>query len=111
MFRIVAAAVLLAGSASLALAATDEELRSQIVGSWGQDASCGTGRLTFNADGTFTLARPDRSQGGTWSIAGGMLSGTASDGSPRPDVGLSFEADTMIFKFGKQEDRFARCAS
>jgi hypothetical protein len=111
MFRMTVTALALAVSTAVAFAASDAELREAIVGSWGQDATCSTGTLTFNTDGTFTLIRPDRNETGTWSIAGGMLTGIASDGSARPEVGVSVEGDAMIFKFGTQQDKFARCAS
>jgi len=109
MLRTTVAALVLAASAAVALAASDAELREAIVDSWGQDAACSTGTLTFNADGTFALARPDRNETGTWAIAGGMLTGTTSDGSTRPEVEVSFEADAMSFKNRSGEDKFVRC--
>jgi hypothetical protein len=109
MIRQVLAASLLAASTSLALAATDEELKAGIVGSWGQDATCASGTLTFNADGTFALARGDDSDVGTWQISGGVLSGATSDGASRPDVKLTIEGDTLVF--GEMEETLTRCAS
>jgi hypothetical protein len=111
MIRTTLAAIVLAASASFAFAATDADLRDQIVGAWGQDASCGTGKLTFNADGTFALSRPDRNETGTWQIAGGMLTGIASDGTARPEVGVSFDGEAMNFAMGPRTDTFVRCAS
>jgi len=109
MIRPVLAALLFAASAPLALAATDDELKAAIVGAWGQDSTCTSGTLTFNADGTFALAREDRSDTGTWTIAGGVLSGTTSDGSSRPDVKLTIEGDTLIF--GDMDETLTRCGS
>jgi hypothetical protein len=110
MFRTAAAILALASSASLALAATDEELRQQIAGSWGQDPTCSTGRLTFNTDGTFTLGRPDRNETGTWQIAGGMLTGVVSDGSSRPEVTISFGDGTLAMTSGDRTETLSRCS-
>jgi hypothetical protein len=60
MLRTAFFALALAVSASLASAATDDELRQQIVGAWGQDATCSTGALGFAADGTFTFSQPGK---------------------------------------------------
>lgn len=100
--------MLFAASASLALAATDEELRALIVGAWGQDATCASGTLTFSADGTFALARGEDSDTGTWAISGGVLSGATSEGSSRPDVNRTIEGDTLVF--GEMEETLTRCA-
>jgi len=91
MIRPALTILLVAASASFAHAATDEELRQQIVGAWGQDATCSTGSLSFAADGTFTFARPGLDpQAGTWSVAGGLLSGARADGSAQPEAAISF---------------------
>jgi hypothetical protein len=108
MIKAVLVASLLAASASLAFAATDEELRTLIVGAWGQDPTCQSGSLTFNADGTFALARGEDSDTGTWQITGGMLSGATSDGNSRPDVKLTIEGDSLIF--GEMDETLTRCA-
>ena len=109
MTRPLLAASLLAASASLAFAATDDELRAGIVGTWGQDSACTTGTLTFNADGTFALARGEDSDIGTWQISGGVLSGATSEGSSRPDVKLRIEGDTLVF--GEMDETLTRCGS
>jgi len=111
MFRTSTAILALACSASFALAATDEELRQQIEGSWGQDLTCSTGRLTFNADGSFILARPDRGETGTWQIAGGVMTGTTSDGSSRPEVTISFGDGTLAMTSGDHTETLSRCSA
>jgi hypothetical protein len=113
MTRSVIAALLLVASATLALAATDDELKAGIVGTWGQDSACTTGTLTFNADGSFALARGDTLDTGTWQIADGVLSGTTSDGSSRPDVKLSIEGDNLVLgdMEGGRSETLTRCAS
>jgi hypothetical protein len=108
MIRPILALLLFAASAPLALAASDDELRAAIVGAWGQDPTCTSGTLTFNADGTFALARGEDSDTGTWQISGGLLSGATSDGASRPDVNLTIEGDTLVF--GEMEETLTRCA-
>ncbi len=106
------AAVLLAMAPTLALAATDDELRQQIVGGWGENAACADS-LVFNADGTFTMLRAgaDPAGQGTWSIANGILSGATPDGS-MPDVTLRIEATKLYFEEGGQVvNELTRCAS
>lgn len=113
MIRPILTALLLAASASLACAATDEELKAEIVGAWGQDAACTSGTLTFNGDGTFSLARDDRAETGTWQITGGVLSGATADGSSRPDVKVRIEGDSLHLD-GTDEtpgETLTRCAS
>ena len=108
------AALLLAAASSTAFAATDDELRAQIVGAWGADAACAEASLVFNADGTFSIneggtdvaGRP-----GTWSIANGILSGATADGA-MPDVMLRIEEAKLYFEEGGQVvNELTRCAS
>lgn len=76
-FRILLTALAVATAPTLALAATDDELRQQIVGSWGQDPVCARGALSFAADGTYTIVLTDDDpETGTWSITDGVLTGT-----------------------------------
>lgn len=114
MIRPALTILLVAASASFAQAATDDELRQQIVGAWGQDESCSTGSLSFAEDGTFTFARPGLdSQSGTWSIAGGMLNGARADGSKQPEAAVTF-ADgklTLAEAASEQSATFFRCPS
>ena len=108
------AAILLASASSLALAATDDELRAQIVGAWGADAACANASLVFNADGTFSInegATDATSRPGTWSIANGVLSGATADGA-MPDVTLRIEEAKLYFEEGGQVvNELTRCAS
>lgn len=108
MIRIIIAAAALASSASLALAATDDELREQILGPWGQDAACADGALTFAADGTYALVRPgDDTESGTWAIADGILTG---EGQPASKV--TIEGDSLSLGDPKGNGRvetFNRC--
>jgi hypothetical protein len=113
--RMIALAALLVAVPSLALAATDEELRQQIVGSWGQNAACAEASLVFNADGTFAMVEagrdPASQRGGTWSIAGGVLSGSTPEGS-MPDVTVRVEDTKLFFEEGGQVvNELTRCAS
>jgi hypothetical protein len=90
--RSLALAFVLAGTVA-ALAATDDELRQQIVGKWGETAECTDSTLTFNADGTFG----DGDRTGTYAIASGKLTGKAGD-QAMPDVMVSFDADKLMLK-------------
>jgi hypothetical protein len=97
--RSLALALLLAGTAA-ASAATDDELRSQLVGRWGETAECAGSVLTFNADGTFVSsgggdASGDRS--GSFQITGGKLMGKAGD-TTMPEVTVSFDADKLLLQ-------------
>src|SRR5436190_18534304 len=80
MSRLFVAFLALAFSSVLAAAATDDELKQQIVGKWSQQASCGGDVLTFNADGTVVHHRQGAAaaddESGTYQIVGGMLKGT-----------------------------------
>jgi hypothetical protein len=111
MIRIAIAATVLAAAPLAALAATDQELKQQIVGGWGQDADCADGSLTFNDDGTFALAQPGRNETGTWDIAGGTLTGSTSDGSSRPDAAVTIAGDTLALGTGDEAETLIRCSS
>ena len=114
MLRPALTILLVAASASFAQAATDDELRQQIVGAWGQDETCSTGSLSFAADGTFSFARPGLDlQTGTWSIAGGMLNGARADGSAQPEATVSFAEGRMTISEagGAQSATFFPCPS
>ena len=107
-------AFLLAMAPTLALAATDDELRQQIVGAWGENAACADS-LVFNADGSFTMVRagddPAGRGVGTWSIAGGVLSGATPD-CAMPDVMLRIEATKLYFEeAGQVVNELTRCES
>jgi hypothetical protein len=108
MVRPCLALLLLSASASLAFAATDDELRQQIVGPWGQDAECAAGALTFNADGTFAITRADDDpEAGTWQIAEGILTG-----SDQPTSTVAIEGDQLMLgdpEGGGRVETFTRC--
>ncbi len=113
MIRTALAATFLAASMTFALAATDDELRDQIAGSWGQDASCSSGSLTFREDGTFGFTRPGAEPiSGTWSITDGILKGTRDGGDAQPDATVSFADGTMSMTEAGDPQRtavFERC--
>jgi hypothetical protein len=115
MLRTTLSALALAASVSFAFAATDDELRDQIVGAWGQDATCSTGSLSFNADGTFAFAQPGADPvSGTWSIADGVLKGTRDGGSAQPDATVAFADGRMTMTETGEPPRsavFERCPS
>ena len=108
MIRTTVATLAFAASASLALAATDEELKRQILGSWGQHAECADGALTFNADGTFTIVMGDDDpETGTWSIADGVLTG-----SDQPTSTVTIDGDRLSLgdpEGGSRVETFNRC--
>ena len=108
MLRTTIAALALASSALTAVAATDEELREQIVGPWGPDETCAEGNLTFNADGTYAIVRPDDDpETGTWTIAEGII--TATD---QPTSSVTIDGDRLVLgdpKGGPRGETFIRC--
>jgi len=86
-----ALAAALLPSAAGAFVATDGELGQRIVGAWGETPACDSGTLAFAGDGTFSFSYPSGSRmTGTWSIAGGVLSGTWDNGNPQPDASIAF---------------------
>jgi hypothetical protein len=97
MTRLMLGVLLSAFVAAPALAATDDELRQMIIGVWGDDESCSGGQLVFTADGHFvssSFSNPEDKQEGTYSIAGGVLSGTAG-GNDMPPVTLTLETGAL----------------
>ncbi len=88
--------------AAPAFAASDDDLRKLIVGTWSDRADCTGAVLVFNADGTFLqVSSVDRSQrlNGTYAINNGHLSGTAG-GTPMPDTALIFDGTHLAFQNG-----------
>lgn len=108
-------AFLIAGSA-LAHAATDDELRKQIVGRWGETAACEGSVLVFNEDGSFLSDNldndPDNDMKGTYAIKDGVLTGSAED-RDMPEVSIRFEGtDKLFFEAGgKSTDTLIRCSA
>ncbi|KAB2872242.1 MAG: hypothetical protein F9K43_08005 [Bauldia sp.] len=105
-------AMLIAGSTA-ASAATDDEFRQLLVGSWSLTAACDGDRLTFNADGTFAFSdasgNPVNSRDGTYRVADGKLTGESA-GSPMPEVTLSVQGETVVLTTkGGSKDTIVRC--
>lgn len=113
MKNIAIAAALLATLSVPALAATDDELKQAIVGSWGDEETCAQGRLVFNADGTFTSGPADdpaNVQKGTYTIVDGKLNGSA-DGTAMPEMALTIEDGAIYMtEDGGSKDRLYPCA-
>ena len=88
---IAALAAALLPSAAGAFVATDGELSQRILGTWGETPACDGGMLAFAGDGTFSFSYPNGvKMSGTWSISGGVLSGTWNNGNPQPDASIAF---------------------
>ncbi len=110
-----ALALLIAGPV-VAHAATDDELRKQIVGRWGETAECQGSVLVFNEDGSFLSDNldgdPENDMKGTFAIKGGVLTGHA-DESDMPEVSIRFEGtDKLFFEAGgKATDTLIRCSA
>ena len=108
MLKMPLAALALAASTTLVLAATDDELREELVGPWGQDAECAEGSLTFKANGTFAVVRPDDDpENGYWSLMDGVL--TATD---MPTSTVTIAGNTLSLgdpKGGSRLEQFTRC--
>jgi hypothetical protein len=88
-----------AGLAAPALAATDDELKQALIGTWGDSGDCKDGILVFNSDGTFTSGSADDPadvQKGTYTLIGGKLNGKA-DGDPMPEVTVTVEDGKLTF--------------
>lgn len=113
MKKIVTAVALAATLSVPALAATDDELKQAIVGSWGDEATCSQGRLVFNADGTFSsgsASDPADVQSGTYTIVGGKLNGSA-DGAAMPEMTVTVENGVVYMAAeGGPKDRLYACA-
>jgi hypothetical protein len=112
MKKIITAAALVATLAVPALAATDDELKQALVGSWGDEESCQKGRLVFNADGSFTSGSADDPadvQKGTYTIANGKLNGSAGDAT-MPEMTITLESGVIYLTGdGGSKDRLYAC--
>ena len=109
------ALALLIAAPAMAHAATDDELKKQLVGRWGETAACTESVLDFRADGTFTMASggddPDSDMAGTYDIKNGVLTGKAED-RDMPTVTLRFEGTDKVYleADGKTTDTLVRCS-
>jgi hypothetical protein len=102
---------LLSGMTAVAAAPSDDVIRQKIVGSWGQSATCEEGRLSFNADGSFTSEgdNPDSAVAGTYAIADGRLSGQTGD-NDMPVMLVDFDGETLLLDDGGgSPQRLSRC--
>lgn len=107
------ALALLLATGAAAMAVTDAELRTKIVGSWGETAACTEGALVFNADGSFVSKDKDPTNqvGGTYQIGGGKLNGKAED-HDMPEMTVGFDRETLVLSnIGGNADRLARCTT
>ena len=95
-----AMALAVAAPVPVARAATDDALRTQILGSWGMDPTCSDGSLAFAADGTLAFSGPDGkvTETGTWTIADGVLRVVDGKGEPVPDATIVFGNETVTFE-------------
>jgi hypothetical protein len=105
-------AILLA-SAPAAFAVTDAELKTKIVGTWGDNPTCAEGVLVFNADGTFVSRATGGADAadelkGTYEISGGKLNGKAED-HDMPEMTVSFDGETLVMASSGNVDRLNRC--
>ena len=96
-----------------AFAATDDELRQQLVGSWAETPECTGQLLTFKGDGTFitgdTADDPADDRKGTYKVADGKLTGEA-EGRAMPEVTLRIEGDKLFFDGeGGSSEAAVRC--
>jgi hypothetical protein len=106
-----ALACMLAATAAMAAPPTDDVMRQKIVGSWGRSPTCDDGRLTFNADGSFTSGggNPDSAVSGTYAIADGRLTGENGD-NDMPDMLVDFDGEALLLDDGSgSPQRLDRC--
>ncbi|CAN5375220.1 hypothetical protein BH10PSE9_BH10PSE9_20910 [soil metagenome] len=102
--------VLATGAAALAV--TDADLKTKIVGTWGESAACTEGALVFKADGSF-ISRdkdPNNQLIGAYEISDGKLNGKAED-HEMPEMTVSFDGETLIMSSGGNIDRLTRCTN
>jgi hypothetical protein len=96
--RFILPAMALLAMITSASAATDDDLKKQIVGAWAPTDSCSMGSLVFNADGTFA-SKPPTGGGdeldGTYTILNGELAGVAGQVT-MPTVMVSFNGPKLV---------------
>jgi hypothetical protein len=95
-----------------ALAETDAELKTKLVGTWGESAACTEGALVFKADGSFISRDKDPGNQliGSYEIVDGKLNGKAED-HEMPEMTVSFDGETLIMASGGNIDRLTRCTN
>jgi hypothetical protein len=111
--RILVPALFLLSAVIPAAAATDDEIKTKIVGSWADTDSCKDGALVFNADGTFASKGPDGSPPedtllGTYTIVGGKLNGQAGS-IQMPTVALNFDGEKLLMGDAPNADILVHC--
>lgn len=100
MLRPLAFVALLMALAGPAFAATDDELKTALVGAWSDVEGCTGARLVFKADGTFTTKSgpTEEERNGTYAVQDGKLTGKGSDGSEMPVVALTYDGTSISFQ-------------
>ncbi len=90
-----------------ALAATDDELKQALVGTWGDSEDCKDGILVFKADGTFSsgsATEPADVQTGTYTLIGGKLNGEAG-GNAMPEVTVTADNGKLTFNGSTPDEK------
>lgn len=93
--------------ASPTLAATDDEIKQALIGTWGESEGCKEGILVFNADGTFKSGvadDPDSGETGTYTLVGGKLNGK-TDSHDMPEVTVAVEDGKIVFHGAEVDER------
>lgn len=99
MLRSLLVLAALTAVAAPAFAASDDDLRKAIIGTWGNTPACDDQELVFRADGTFTMhsASDPNDEQGTYQISGGHLTGS-SGGNAMPDMVVQYDGKTLAFQ-------------
>jgi hypothetical protein len=96
--RLLLPTLMLLATVGSAAAASDDDIKAKIVGSWAPSDSCAGGALVFNADGTFA-SKPPAGGGdeldGTYSIVNGELAGVAGS-IKMPTVAVTFDGEKLV---------------
>ncbi len=112
MMRLSVSAVALLATVAFAFAATDAEIKTKIVGSWGPTETCEDGPLVFKADGSFALQPPpgssDPELAGTYMIMDGQLSGKTAMFT-MDTLPISFDGDKLVMGPASDPDVLVRC--
>ncbi|MCB1487512.1 MAG: hypothetical protein KDJ88_08645 [Bauldia sp.] len=112
MRSVLLACTMLAAGGLSAMAATDDELLAQIIGSWSETNVCAGSTLTFAADGGFILVidgqDPADQTGGSFKIVDGVLTGDTPDGA-MPPASISIDGDRLSVESGGETMVLTRC--